>query len=241
MRRHLPLTLLLLVPALGVGPGKAAAQEVRCDLVPSVQPLRDEDKSKQEVTLAGQVENRGNGVARVVQSRLQIVSMPGDKVLDDEKQPVTPPTLGPGEKARFKVTASNKGGQYVDTTTKENLTFEASSCVAPETSATSATGEGSGSCDLVIRQPVEKNIDDQAHTITFTGKVENHGSGVAKGVEVTGFVIANDKLLQQRSERTNPANIDPTGLADFQVTVPLEPGMRQSFNDRVTVKYARCD
>lgn len=236
--RRTSIALVATVVALLHGPASTWAAD-SCGVVPTVTPLRNEDKAKKEVTFAGQVQNRGTATARLVSVRLAIVDRSSGKVLGDGSATLSPSTLAPGETAKFKVSASNEGSEYLDVKVDENLTFEASRCDA---AGGGANGTGSSaSCDVVVNQPFEKSIDDQAHTITFTGTVENRGSGTAKNVQVTGWVISQDKLLEKRAAPAEPRNIGPGGHGTFSVTVPLEPGQRKSINDRVTVDVERCD
>lgn len=234
-------TLVLSLAVLGVlaaaRPGHAGDS---CGLVPTVQPLRDEDKAKQEVTYAGEAQNRGSQTARFSSVRLQIVNRTSGDVLGEDSEALDPSPLAPGQTAKFKVTASNKGSNYLDVKVDEKLTFEATRCEAPDPAA-GADGSSAGACDVVVSQPFEKSIDDQAHTITFTGTVENRGSGTAKDVQVTGWVISQDELLAKSVAASEPRNLGPGVRGTFRVTVPLAAGQRKSVNDRVTVAAERCD
>lgn len=236
--RRASMVLVLAVVALLPRPTLTRAAD-SCGVVPTVTPLRNEDKAKKEVTFAGEVQNRGAATARLVSVRLAVVNRLTGKVLGEGTATLTPSTLAPGETAKFKVTASNEGSEYLDVKVDENLTFQASRCDAPEAGASPAAE--SATCDVVVNQPFEKSIDDQAHTITFSGSVENRGSGTAKNVQVTGWVISQDKLLEKRAAAAEPRNIGPGEHGTFRVTVPLEPGQRKSINDRVTVDVERCD
>ncbi len=236
--RRASMAFVVTFVALLHGPGVIWAAD-SCGVVPTVTPLRNEDKAKKEVTFAGEVQNRGSATARLVSARLAIVDRSSGKVLGDGSATLSPSTLAPGETAKFKVTASNEGSEYLDVKVDENLTFEASRCDAAGDGA-SGTGS-SATCDVVVNQPFEKSIDDQAHTITFSGTVENRGSGTAKNVQVTGWVISQEQLLAKRASAAQPRDLGPGEHGTFSVTAPLEPGQRKSINDRVTVDVERCD
>lgn len=237
--RRVRLVLSLVVLGLLPAPHSARAADA-CGVAPTVQPVRDEDKAKQTVTYAGEAQNRGDRTARFTSVRLQIVNRSSGAVLGEASQALVPGSLAPGQTAKFKVTASNEGSSYLDVKVDERLTFEATRCEAPDAGA-AANGSSQGACDVVVSQPFEKSIDDQAHTITFTGTVENRGRGTAKNVEVTGWVISQDQLLAKKAAGSEPRNLGPGERGTFSVTVPLEAGQRKSINDRVTVAAERCD
>ncbi len=187
----------------------------KCHLQDVGTPQRSQDNAAHKVTFQGTIENSGDAVAKGARVRFQIRGAKDDFVVDDQAVPTEPPDIGPGEKAKFSVSASWTGvGAHGGG--KEMLSREITSCEAPH-EASPITG--SGYCE--IKFAGTPTTDSNGGTTTMRGELQNDGPGVASGIVVSISPATKDpKAKPPPSAKVTPETLAAGAKGKFELELP---------------------
>lgn len=105
-------------------------------------------------------------------------------------------------------------------------------------------GGGMISCTLRYVEKPAKAIDLRYTRVTYTGEMENTGTGIARTARahLKLFSAIDGSQIDEQSELLRPGDIEPGGKARFEIEGNFrKAGLRNSSRDELMIDYVRCD